>query len=181
MSLLSKVYISQFKPQELSLRRGVLVWSIVAVGIYLWLSLIVIAPLALSYNRKALGYFLYGIFSLACHQISERSFHLGLYPFAVCSRCLGLYAGFAIGTIIYPLVRSLKRIDAPNRLWLISALIPTGIDYALNLFGLWENTHLSRLLTGLLLGGVTAFYVIPGLIDLSQTKLKTFFASDSKV
>jgi hypothetical protein len=40
------------------------------------------------------------------------------------------------------------------------------IDVGLDMLGVWKNTHLSRLLTGLLLGSVAAFYVIPGLIDL---------------
>jgi uncharacterized membrane protein len=118
---------------------------------------------------------------LVCHQTSERSFHLDGYPFAVCARCFGIYVGFAIGSMCYPMLRSLTRVDAPARIWLIAAMIPTAIDYLLNLSGLWQNTHLSRLLTGLLLGCISAFYVVPGLIDLSQINLKEFFASERKM
>ncbi|HEY5404910.1 MAG TPA: hypothetical protein VIK24_18700, partial [Pyrinomonadaceae bacterium] len=34
--------------------------------------------------------------------------------------------------------------------------------------GIWENTHTSRLLTGMLMGGVTVFYVMPGLVELAM-------------
>ena len=43
---------------------------------------------------------------------------------------------------------------------------------ALSFFGILENTHLSRFLTGALLGGVTAFYVVPGLVDMSRIIFK---------
>jgi hypothetical protein len=54
----------------------------------------------------------------------------------------------------------------PGRAWLLAAALPTAVDFALGFFGVWENTHLSRFLTALLLGAVTAFYVVPGVVDL---------------
>jgi hypothetical protein len=42
-----------------------------------------------------------------------------------------------------------------------------AIDWSLTFFGIWENTHTSRLLTGLLLGSTAVFYVMPGIVDLS--------------
>jgi len=74
--------------------------------------------------------------------------------------------GFAAASLGYPLVRSLKRTDTPARRWLLLAAGPMAIDVGLDMLGVWKNTHLSRLITGLLLGSVAAFYVIPGLIDL---------------
>ena len=56
--------------------------------------------------------------------------------------------------------------DAPPRKWLFIAAVPLVIDYSLELFEIWNNTHSSRLLTGGLLGAVAVFYVMPGLIDL---------------
>ena len=51
--------------------------------------------------------------------------------------------------------------------------MPLGIDFSLTFFGIWENTHTSRLLTGALLGSVAVFYVMPGLMDLSFRPLTT--------
>jgi uncharacterized membrane protein len=50
---------------------------------------------------------------------------------------------------------------------LFLAAAPLAIDFSLGFFGIWENTHLSRFVTGALLGSVAVLYVMPGLIDLS--------------
>lgn len=123
-------------------------------------------------GHDSVSLIIYTAFSKFCHQIRERSFEIAGHPFAVCARCTGIYFGFAASVLIYPLVRSLKRTDAPARLWLLVALVPTAIDFSLGFFGILENTHLSRFLTGALLGGVTAFYVVPGLMDLSSMRFR---------
>ncbi len=97
----------------------------------------------------------------------------------MCARCFGLYAGFAAGVMLYPLVRSLGKRDTPARAWLIIAAVPTTVDFALGFFGLWENTHLSRSVTGALLGAVAALYVVPGLVDVSQTDWRRYFGKSS--
>ena len=153
-------------PQHGSL--GVLlgIWLIIAVGSLLICSAIVGAPLALSTGHLFWALPIYQAFSLVCHQIPERSIFIAGHPFAVCARCFGLYAGFTLASIAYPLVRSLKKTNAPPRKWLFIAAAPLAIDYALGLFGIWNNTHSSRFITGALLGSVAVFYVMPGLLDL---------------
>jgi uncharacterized membrane protein len=131
-------------------------------------SLIVIAPVALAHGYNSSACVLYEMFRHVCHQIPERGVYLEGHPFAVCARCTGIYFGFAAGVLLYPLVRSLKRGDAPARVWLLIALVPTLLDFTLGVFHLLDNTHLSRSLTGALLGAVAAFYVVPGLMDLSR-------------
>lgn len=69
--------------------------------------------------------------------------------------------------VLYPLVRSLRNAEFPARHWILVATLPLAIDWGLTFFGIWENTHTSRLLTGLLLGSTAVFYVMPGIIDLS--------------
>jgi hypothetical protein len=51
---------------------------------------------------------------------------------------------------------------------LILATLPVAIDFGLTFLGVWENTHTSRLLTGLLVGGASVFYVMPGLMELTS-------------
>jgi uncharacterized membrane protein len=92
--------------------------------------------------------------------------------FAVCSRCTGLYAGFAFASLVYPLARSLKSSETPPRIWLILSAVPLAIDFGLGYFSIWQNNHLSRFTTGALLGAVAVFYIIPGLIDLSSTIIR---------
>ena len=148
------------------------VWSVSATLTLVFVSLIIVAPVALARDHNSLGYLLYEMFGRVCHQIPERAFYIEGHPFAVCARCTGIYVGFGVGVLIYPLVRSLSRGDAPERRWLLFAVIPTVLDFALGLFNLLENTHLSRTLTGTLLGAVVAFYVVPGLMDLSRMSFR---------
>lgn len=153
-------------------RRSVFVWALTATLTLLFVSLIVIAPLALAHGYDFTALVIYNSFGKFCHQIPGRSFYFDGHPFAVCARCTGIYFGFAAGVLLYPLVRSLKRADVPARKWLLVALALTALDFALDFFGVWQNTHLSRSMTGALLGAVAAFYVVPGLLDLSRMSFR---------
>jgi uncharacterized membrane protein len=157
----------QYIPQSISIRRPIVMWLIVAAGCLITMSLIIGAPLALETGHPFLGLTIYRAFSYVCHQIPERSFFIAEHQFAVCARCTGLYAGFATATLLYPLVRSLRQTEAPERKWLFIAAAPLAVDFTLGFFGVWDNTHFSRFATGALLGGAAVFYVIPGLVDLS--------------
>ena len=143
-------------------------WAIAATIALVIVAMIIAAPLAQADGHPAFASSIYKAFSFVCHQIPERSFHLAGHQFGVCSRCTGLYAGFAVAALIYPLARSLQRTDTPSPIWLILATLPLVIDFALGYFSIWQNTHLSRFLTGALLSSVAVFYVMPGLIDLSS-------------
>jgi len=148
--------------------RELLVWLAVVSLSSVVVGSIIGAPLAEGRGHPQMASAIYKAFSFVCHQIPERSFHIAGHQFAVCSRCTGLYAGFALAASIYPLARSLKRSDTPRRIWLILAAAPLVIDFALGYFSIWENTHLSRFLTGALLSSVAVFYVMPGLIELTN-------------
>ena len=149
-------------------------WAITATIALAIVAMIVGAPLAQANGHPAFASTIYKVFSFVCHQIPERSFHLAGHQFAVCSRCTGLYPGFAVTTLIYPLAHSLTRTDAPRRRWLILAAVPLLIDFSLTYFGLWSNTHLTRFSTGALLGSVAVFYVMPGLVELSSAVRRRF-------
>jgi uncharacterized membrane protein len=154
-------------PQSLPNRRPLVMWLIVAGGSLAVMAMIIGAPLALKSGHPFWGLTIYRAFSYVCHQIPERSFFIAEHQFAVCARCTGLYAGFTVATVFYPLVRSLRQTEAPRRRWLFLAAAPLTVDFALGFFGIWNNTHFSRFTTGALLGAVAVFYVMPGLMDLS--------------
>lgn len=156
-------YITQVETD----RRPVMMWFIVAAGSLAIMSLIIGAPLAVNAGHPFLGQTIYRAFSYVCHQIPERSFFVAEHQFAVCARCTGLYAGFTVATITYPLMRSLRQTETPARKWLFVAATPLLVDFILGFLGIWNNTHSSRFVTGALLGSVAVFYVMPGLLDLS--------------
>lgn len=144
---------------------------LVAVG---WFALIVATPL-LADHHNLLSLIFYRSFSAVCHQMPERSFHLHGFPFAVCSRCTGIYAGFIVGLLIYPLVRSLRESEMPHRRWLILAALPMLADFGLDFVGLFGNTFVSRTTTGALLGIVAAFFILPGcLATFGNLSTETF-------
>ena len=154
-------------------RRPLIFWLIGAAVVSLLVSLVVAAPVAAASGHNQLAQGIYGAFATLCHQLPDRSYFIDGHKFAVCTRCTGLYAGFAFTLLLYPLIGSLKRTTTPPRSWLLLAAIPLLIDFSVTFFGFWENTHTSRLLTGALLGGAAVFYVMPGIIELSLRRALT--------
>jgi len=165
---------ARYVPQVVKTRRPLVFWAISATFVTLLVSLIIVAPLAEAVGQMDLADGIYRAFAPFCHQLPERSYFIDEHKFAVCSRCTGIYFGFAFTLLLYPLVRSLRNAAFPARYWLLLATLPLAIDFSLTFFGIWENTHTSRLLTGVLLGGTAVFYVMPGIIDLSfKTRRRT--------
>lgn len=162
-------YIPQFAPGDESARRARAAWAVALAGALAFVSVIVAAPLLRARGSLFLSQVIYQGLHAACHQIPERSFHIEGFPLAVCARCTGLYVGGLAGVLVYPLVRPLSNREMPDRVWLIMAALPTTVDFALGFFGVWDNTHMSRFLTASLLGVVSAFYIVPGIVDLSLT------------
>jgi len=153
--------------------RALVAWAVTLCGAFFFIALIVGAPLAAHEGQPLLARVLYESLHLVCHQIPERSFQLGAHPFAVCTRCFGLYTGFACAALLYPLMRSLTHAAAPPRSFIIIAALPLCLDWTLGVTGLWMNTAWSRFATGSFLGACAAFYVVPGLVDLSLRKLRS--------
>jgi uncharacterized membrane protein len=175
------LYVRQCGPGARALRRRALVvWACVAAGASLFVSLIIAAPLLLAGGQEALAGMIYRAFSRVCHQIPERSLYLAGHQLAVCSRCTGIYAGFLLGLWSYPLVRSLKRRDAPRRVWLLVSAVPLAIDWTLGVLDIWANTHFSRFSTGAFFGAVCAFFIAPGLVELSRTNWRRILLRDNK-
>ena len=168
-------YVPQLVTDDESPRRGRVAWCAALAGAASLVGLIVAAPLLRAAGALSAAQAIYGGFSLVCHQMSARSFHVEGFQLAVCARCFGLYVGGLLGVAAYPLARPLSKRETPERVWLLLAALPTGVDFALGFFGVWENTHLSRFLTALLLGVVSAFYIVPGLVDLSLTPWRQHF------
>src|SRR4051812_34262892 len=61
-----------------------------------WVAVLVAAP----FLPAPIAAAVYLAGSFICHQRPERSFHLVGVQLPVCARCLGLYAGAAIGALV---------------------------------------------------------------------------------
>lgn len=96
-------------------------------------------------------------FMYLCHQIPERSFWLNSQPMAVCSRCFGIYAGFTLGWVVLPLRSTWQWMSRiPFKKVALAALLINLVDVMGNVFGLWENMLVSRLVLGSLMGSSAA-------------------------
>lgn len=143
-------------------------WSIGLTVVVVWVLLILAAPFAKLNGLIAISSPLYHFFSFICHQISDRSFHIGGEQFGVCSRCFGVYLGLVVGFVAYPLWRSVAEIEPLPKVWLFFSLVPITIDWSLTIFGIWENTLLSRFITGIILGFACATYIIPSIVEITR-------------
>lgn len=160
-------------------KQSVTVWMIGSIVVLVWASLIVAAPVAKANGFTALSTPLYHFFSFICHQMPSRSFYVEGEQFGVCSRCSGVYFGLLAGFAIYPLWRTITEIEPLPRFWLFLALIPISIDWSLTVFGIWENTHLSRLITGLILGVACGTFIVPALVEITRNWSRYRFAGQS--
>ncbi len=132
-----------------------------SVGLLLVL-LILSAPLLVANGYAIAGTIVYQAFVPVCHQIPDRSIRVAGLPLAVCARCAGVYGGFVLGLLIYPV--SFDSGKMPGRVWLLLAFVPMAVDALAGAMGLVQNTILSRTATGVLAGAALAFYIFPGLV-----------------
>lgn len=144
------------------------VWMITSTVVLLWVAVIIAVPLFASGGMMSISSPIYSFFSYICHQIPERSFHLAGHQMGVCSRCFGVYFGLLAGTVVYPLWRSVDSTEPLKRFWLLLSMVPIGIDWSLGAFGIWENTHLTRVVTGAILGFACGTFIMPALVEIAR-------------
>ena len=169
MPLPATSYVPQAAPADWSRRRAVLAWLAAAGVAAAGVALVFLAPLLAGGGHDWAAGVVYRAFAGLCHQQAERSFAVGGHALAVCARCTGIYAGFAACALVSPLARGLRGTDAPARMWLALALLPTAVDFLLDFAGLRANTHASRALTGAVAGAGAALFALPSLLDLGQS------------
>jgi len=110
-------------------------------------------------------------FSNLCHQNPARSFWINGQPMAVCSRCLGIYAGFGIGWLTLPLYAIANMAEKWNFKKGAMAIVLINIfDIVGNILGFWENTLVSRLALGCMMG-MSAALIFSG--DFFKTIIKS--------
>lgn len=167
MSRSGENYISRDIAAQLR-RQAYRVWAIGLAGVFVWVLLIIVPPVAKVTGVASVSSPLYHFFSFVCHQIEGRSFHIEGESLAVCSRCFGVYLGLFFGFAVYPLWRPIDQIEPQPRFWLFLSLVPITIDWSLTIFGIWENTQLSRFITGLILGVACATFIVPALVEIAR-------------
>lgn len=141
------------------------VWAATALAAAVWLGLIGLAPWLAAKGSAEAARAVYAIFSPVCHQLPGRCFALFGRPMAVCVRCLGIYAGFAAGTLLYPLIRGFRPAALPSARVFGLAILPMALDGLGGVLGLWRSPIGVRAATGLVWGALLPYYFVPGVAD----------------
>jgi len=132
------------------------VWSLLCLSV-------LAAPFLSARACEPAATFLYFFFSPVCHQIPERSFHLGGHTWAVCHRCAGIYFGLLLAAVMgNPFI---GRRPANRRRWVLAAGTLLLLDAFLPYTGLWHSTALSRFLSGLPFGYVASSLLVLGVTE----------------
>jgi uncharacterized membrane protein len=113
-----------------------------------WLFLLIAAPLLPAI--VAAGIYMTG--ALICHQIPERSFHIGAAQLPVCARCIGIYTGVAIATwyAVYRAAATWKYVSPAVVLSIGAA--PVAMTVLFEWAALWQPSNAVRGLSGLTFG-----------------------------
>ncbi len=104
------------------------------------------------------------IASLVCHQLDDRSLHIGSAALPLCARCTGVYAGFFIGALFLLLARrgSLGRLPSGKAALVAVGFLALFVVEALGerLQG-WAASNSIRLACGCLVGVALSLVLVP--------------------
>lgn len=152
-----------------SMSYGLLLFSIT-----LWCALILTPPIVAHIESPSaeISHHLYKFFSPICHQHDSRSLHLSGFKLAVCARCSGIYFGFFLGALLFPVV-SIRRGYSATTLW-IFFIVPMLVDVLMNIFGIHHSSVFTRIVTGLFFGVGAANILTPIMTEAIQEIISPF-------
>jgi uncharacterized membrane protein len=139
---------------------------LLALGATAFAIALLVAPAAPSW----LSVPMYAVGSIICHQLPERSFHIGGVQLPVCARCLGIYAGaaaIALWTWLAP--AAAYRVIAPVsrvRVMLLAAALPTVVTVLVEWVTPVQTSNALRALAGAPLGGAGALVMARAMATL---------------
>lgn len=94
-----------------------------------------------------------------CAQIPSHSFYILGHQLGMCARNFSIYASMFVGSLIFSL--SKKRLPGiPWWVWVL-LILPMAWDGTTQMFGLRESTWELRVLTGILFGFGSVWFVLP--------------------
>jgi uncharacterized membrane protein len=145
-----------------------IVYAVILFIAIIWCAGILIAPFWGGEQgfKKDTSEFLYTFYSTSCHQDDARTLHIAGYELGVCSRCTAIYFSFLLASVLYPFIRKLNNLMLPPLWILLAGAGLVALDAGLDIFGIVENTFISREITGAIIGFILPFYIIPGSIML---------------
>jgi uncharacterized membrane protein len=148
------------------------VYLMTVAGTLIWMAAIFLAPALAARGSTAAARLIYAAFSPICHQIPGRCFAFHGHPLAVCTRCLGIYTGFAAGLVLYPFARGFSRLALPSARLFVLLTLPMAVDGTAGVLGVWASPMGVRFATGAVWGTVLPFFFVTGVADLLAGRKK---------
>ena len=151
-----------------------LAYYIILAAAALWCLMLFLPPLtaAIEAPSSSISKPMYRFYATICHQYETRSLHILGFKIAVCARCFGIYAGFFVGCLLYPLIFKRQKFHGLFG-WCLIAL-PMAVDVFFDIIGIHTSTITTRLVTGLFFGyGAAAIlmpFIISGLLEIISKK-----------
>jgi uncharacterized membrane protein len=136
-------------------------------GVAVFATLPLLAPVLLATGYTQLANVIYAAYSLTCHQMASRAWHLMGYQMAYCERNAAIYFAMFLAGVAYARWRSARPLDL--RLYVLF-ILPMAIDGFSQLFGWRESTWYLRTLTGSLFGIASVWLIYP-LLDRNMSDL----------
>jgi uncharacterized membrane protein len=128
-----------------------------------WIALLLLAPVLPAPVAAAL----YAVGSQICHQRPERSFHLFAAQLPVCGRCIGIYAGAALGSVLAVGSWWRSRLTGVSlRTLLVWGSLPTALTLIAEWSNAWGGSNGARAIAGVPLGFVVALVVAQAVATL---------------
>lgn len=142
-----------------------IIWGFILAGGLLWLGSAWAAPWFSARGFRGARW-IYAAYRPVCHQIEERCLFIYGHPTAVCARCLGIYSGFVLCTLLYPVLFGFRRPSPPPpRLFLLLSA-PIGVDTLGNLMNFWQTAAALRFGLGVVWGLILPIYLLAGLSEI---------------
>lgn len=141
-------------------------WFTAGVGLFI-LALAMLPPFVSPEVRGVIM----DAFVAVCHQLPSRSPHIQGIQLAACDRCMGIYFGIPLAALLFAALGRLLR-PARGRAprVLLASLVPMGLDWGLDAFGIVTNTPGSRWMTGLLFGLAAGYYLVVASADMMRRR-----------
>lgn len=108
-----------------------------------------------------------------CHQLPQRSFHMGGYQLPLCARCSGMYLAIGV-SLMFLLIRKRQNANKPPSLFegglIVLGMLPLMIDGVSSYLGWRETNNLLRYISGAMFA-----YMLP----LMFTMVRNFNPDDN--
>lgn len=144
--------------------------ALVNGALILFIGIAALAPVGYALGLTGPSAEVFTIYRFFCGQTPSHSFYIAGYQMCLCSRCLAIYSSLLAFGLLLALIRYTPRRGFIRpiswKLW-VMGMVPMALDGGTQLFGLHESNLALRLLTGIIFGVMTAWFILPQIEDSS--------------